>query len=430
MHSDPQATEPTVEFQGRMSDGRTAASMPVRLRFLPAGLELAPDVGEQTVWPYASLSTAEPIRGNSTDVLVSSTQAPGATLFVEDATFAQALRASATQLSTGAMRWKYAKPGLSVAGFVAALVGVVYLFDLTPAHTVATWIPDAARVRMGQQVMQSMTRDKTVCHTDEGRAALDKLTSRLSTVSGAKEKFHVVVVDWDLLNAFATPGSQIVMTRELISDAKSPDEVAGVLAHEMGHGLELHPEAGLVRAIGLSAVVELMSGGGGGTLANAGALLAQLSYTRVAEREADAHAIRILKAAAISPKGLSDFFQRISKLEGDGDDKKADPKANGSKDDPAKNDPAKAKDDLAKGDGAKTDSANKDESAAKDSGFTKYLNTDLLRTHPASKDRAKLIAAQAPYDATPSLTSDEWRALRGICKNAKKPDKEKTATPK
>ncbi len=385
-----------MTFDARMSDGRTAASVPVRVRLTETGLEInAPGTPEPVRWPYASLTSAEPIRKKSTDTLLSSGEMPGATLFVDSAAFTQAVRDRAGQLSTGALRWQYAKPGLIVTAVLALIVAATWIFDLTPARTIAGMLPDAARVRVGQQVVQSMTKDYATCHTDDGRAALDKLTARLSAVSGSKEKFNVVVVNWHLLNAFATPGSQVVLTRELLTDAKHPDEVAGVLAHEMGHGLELHPETGLVRAIGISAALELMSGGQTGTLANIGALLAQLSYTRVAEREADAQALRILKAAAISPKGLSDFFQRISKDEGEDEGKKDEPKA-----------------------GDKADG--KDESAVtKERDFSSYFNTDLLRTHPQSKDRAKLIQAQASYDATPSLSDDEWQALRGICKNAK-----------
>lgn len=396
MHSDPAATPQSASFDGRMSDGRTAASVPVQVSFTETGLVLkAPGTAEPIVWSYPSLTTAEPLRKASTDTLISSSEMPGATLFVEDAAFTRTLGQRATHLSTGALRWQYAKPGLMVTAAIAAIVAAVWLLDLTPARTIAGWLPDGVRVRMGQQVVQSMTKDYPTCHTEDGRAALDKLTARLSAVSGGKEKFNVVVVDWGLLNAFATPGSQIVMTKEIITDAKSPDEVAGVLAHEMGHGLELHPETGLVRAIGISAALELMSGGNTGALANVGALLAQLSYTRVAEREADDHAIRILKASAISPKGLGDFFQRISKIEGDGTDTKPDAK------------PETAKD-------------GKEESAAPEKSYSRYFNTDLLRTHPQSGDRAKLIQAQATYDATPSLSDDEWQALRGICKNSKK----------
>ena len=58
------------------------------------------------------------------------------------------------------------------------------------------------------------------------------------------------MIDWALVNAFATPGGQIIMTRGLVQKAGSPDEVAGVLAHEIGHTIELHPEAGLVQGHG------------------------------------------------------------------------------------------------------------------------------------------------------------------------------------
>jgi Zn-dependent protease with chaperone function len=389
-------------YPGRMSDGRTAASQQVQISLTGEGLDIRGGA-EPLLWPYASLTSAEPIRANSLDTLLSSDTMPGATLFVEGAEFMGGLRERAPNLSVAALRWSYAKPGLIFTGTVAAIAAAVWLFDLSPARTVAGWMPDAARVRMGQQVIQSMTRNKATCHTEEGRAALDKLAGRLTSVSGAREKFNVVVVDWDLLNAFAAPGSQIVLTRELISDAKSPDEVAGVLAHEMGHGLELHPETALVRAIGISAAIELMTGGGsGGTMANIGGFLAQLNYTRVAEREADAHALRILKASAISPKGLADFFERLSKLEGDQSDTPLpQPKEGG-----------------------------KDESAAKSERYDRYISTgaDLLRTHPQSRDRYESIRQQAGYDATPSLSDQEWKDLRSICKNAKKSQKDKSDT--
>lgn len=400
MHSD----QSVPSFEGRMSDGRTAASAKVRLHFAENGLVLTgPDDPAGSVWPYESLSTAEPVNRKSNDTLMSSSSAPGASLFVEGADFTAELLKRAPHLSTGSLRWQYAKPGLVVTAALILIVGSVWLFDLTPARTIAGWLPDAARVRLGQQVVTSMTSQRRVCHTPEGRAALDKMTARLSAVSGAKRPFNVVVVDWDLLNAFAAPGSQILLTRELINGAKTPDEVAGVLAHEMGHGLELHPETGIVRAIGMSAAIELMTGGSSGTLANAGAFLAQLSYTRQAEREADDHALRILKEAKISSKGLGEFFERIAKLEDDEDnDKKSGTKTS---------------------DQSKPD---KEKTSAKNDSFSKYFNSELFRTHPHSHERADLIKAQATYTATPSLTPSEWKALQSICK---KPDKPKPKTP-
>jgi hypothetical protein len=66
---------------------------------------------------------------------------PGATLFVDSAAFTKGLRERASQLSANSLRWQYAKPGLMVTAAIAAIVAAVWIFDLTPAHTVASWLP-------------------------------------------------------------------------------------------------------------------------------------------------------------------------------------------------------------------------------------------------------------------------------------------------
>ena len=184
-------------------------------------------------------------------------------------------------------------------------------------------------------------------------------------------------------NAFATPGGQIIMTRGLIQKAASPDEVAGVLAHEIGHTIELHPEAGLVRAMGLSAAAQLVFAGTTGTAANIGLLLTQLRYTRVAEREADGHAMRILKQAGISAKGFGDFFERLE---------------------PKLANPA-----------AKADDDKKDENKKKVSLGSRIFASEILRSHPLTADRLALVRAQPAYAATPALSTEDWQALREMC---------------
>jgi predicted Zn-dependent protease len=199
---------------------------------------------------------------------------------------------------------------------------------------------------------------------------------------------RVVVIDWNLVNAFAVPGGQIILTRGLLQKVASPDEVAGVLSHELGHVLELHPEAGLVRAMGLAAAAQLMFAGSTGTATNIGLLLTQLRYTRVAEGEADTHAIRILKSAQISPKGFGDFFERL-------EPKSADP--------PGKADEAKGADDGKKGLGSR------------------IFTSELLRTHPLTGQRLGLVRSQPDYPATPALSHSDWRALREMCGQAPTP---------
>jgi len=111
----------------------------------------------------------------------------------------------------------------------------------------------------------------------------------------------------------------MVITNRLIRSAKTPDEVAGILAHEIGHGIERHPEASAIRAMGLSFIFELISGGSSGGAGSLGVMLLQTGYMRRDEFSADAQAIRLLRGARISQKGLADFFARAADEQCDAD---------------------------------------------------------------------------------------------------------------
>jgi len=352
-------------YAGRLSEGQTAASERVEVRLSERGVEIArAGAAAPLIWPYGALTAAAPLARTSEDVLLGYTYMPGVSLFVSDRDFVARLMRAAPQLGAAAQRWRWARPLLAIGAAIVVAVAMAWVLELSPARTIAGLMPDGVRQSLGRQVIQSMAGKRRLCDAPAGRAALDRLTQRLSAASGSDARFSVTVLDWNLLNAFAAPGEQIVLTRELIEQARSADEVAGVLAHEMGHGLELHPESSIVRVVGLNVAIELMLGGGSGTLANLGLLLTQLSYTRAAEREADAHALRILKNAAISPQGIVAFFRRIEGMEG---------------------------------------------------GRDASAGLDLLRSHPATAERAKLAAGQPPYPSTPALSEADWLALRTIC---------------
>jgi predicted Zn-dependent protease len=352
-----------ADVYGRLSDGKTAAAQEVRVTLGTIGLEIVETGGGTTRhWPYAGLEAAEPLSRRAVDALLKSPADAGMTLFVPGASFVRALVSRAPHLSARASRWSHAWPWIAAAAAVAATAIALVLLDISPSRTIATMLPDSVRQVLGTQSLQAMVGDHRSCHSAAGDRALARLTERLAAASD--DKFKVIVVDWDLFNAFAVPGEQIVLTRGLLAKAGSPDEIAGVLAHEMGHGIARDPEAGLVRALGLSAMVELMTGGSSGTLANLGLALAQLSYTRGAERNADATALRLLKEARISAHGFGAFFDRVREVEGDSE-----------------------------------------------------LNGlgGILRTHPATEERQKLVASQPNYPATPSLSEADWNSLRSIC---------------
>jgi predicted Zn-dependent protease len=311
-------------------------------------------------WAYAELAAASPVRSGTSEILLRHVGDPDATLFVSDREFVAALVARAPRLTSRAQRWRVARPLLAGCAALVVLVAALWFLDVSPARGLARLMPDEVRQSLGRQVVMSMSQGRGTCQMPEGQAALERLISRLSPGTGAT-RFTVSVIDWSQLNAFAAPGEQIVLTRGLLDQAKSPDEVAGVLAHEMGHGLELHPEAGIIRAIGISTAAEIVLGGSSSALANIGVLLMQLGYTRAAEHQADVHALRILEQAKVSPRGIADFFRRIDERDGP------------------------------------------------------IGNVSILSTHPQSAERARLAESRATYPTTQALSDADWDALRSIC---------------
>jgi beta-barrel assembly-enhancing protease len=364
-------------FYGRLSDGKSALSTDVDVRLSTTGIDIVERASpyKRDHWPFAALKASEPLRPHAIDVLLKSTTAEGASLFVPDPQFASALLTRAPKLSARAERRRHAMPWLGVIAGIVGLIGALYVFDYSPARTLALSLPDTWRDRLGEQAVESMTESRKVCVEPTGLAALKVLSDRLSAVSAIERPFKVKVYDWSIMNAFAVPGDNVVLTKGMIETVTSADEIAGVLAHEMGHGIELHPETGFIRTVGLAAAVEIMLGGSSGALANMGLLLANLRSTRAAEREADIEGLRLLRQAKISPAGLEQFFERISKEMPD----------------------------------------------RSDSNTSRAL--DMFSTHPPTAERRALIAKQATYDATPALDEAQWKALKGICSQTEAQDK-------
>ena len=363
-------------FSGSLSDGRSAGAKPVEVSLGDGGLEFHVVEGTPVgAWPYAELRSNVPLHARAADVLLSLQPDGNQTLFVADPAFASQLLGRVPALSLARQRWRGLRPGLTVVGAVLAVALVIRFLELDPAHAVARIMPQQSREALGNNFVATLARDHKRCETPASRAALERLTQRLTAAASSNPmQVRVSLLDWRLVNALAAPGGQIVLTRGLVQTAGSPDEVAGVLAHELGHALELHPETGIVRAMGLAAATQLLFAGSAGTVSNVGMVLTQLRYTRIAEREADAHAVRMLKGAGISAKGFGDFFER---LEG---------KA------PATPDKGRSVPGL-----------------------------DLIRTHPATAERIAMVRAQPSYPATPALSAEDWKALREACGPAAPP---------
>jgi predicted Zn-dependent protease len=136
-------------------------------------------------------------------------------------------------------------------------------------------------------------------------------------------QYHFYVVNSDVVNAFALPGGYVYINRGIIERADNVSELAGVLAHEVGHVAERHSIEQLQRAqnanLGLQVLYGVLLGRNPSGVEQAGIQVGGSAvfagYTRDAEREADAVAVGYLMRAGYSPNGLPSFFQELLELQ-------------------------------------------------------------------------------------------------------------------
>jgi predicted Zn-dependent protease len=116
------------------------------------------------------------------------------------------------------------------------------------------------------------------------------------------------------VNAFALPGGEVFVLTGLLEKAGSVEQLAGVLAHELGHVAHRHGMRVLAHRLGLGAALGLVFGGFDqivDALAVAATDLERLAFSREQERDADAFGIELLLRAGIDPRGLPEFFGQL-----------------------------------------------------------------------------------------------------------------------
>jgi predicted Zn-dependent protease len=201
---------------------------------------------------------------------------------------------------------------------LAALLATPFLLltlFLLQADRLAEWItqqiPIEQEMRFGHQAFESMRDSLSLNDNGPAHAAVQELGQRLSAGSNYRYEFHVAVDP--TLNAFAMPGGIVVVNSGLIEATKRPEELAGVLAHELQHVEQRHSLRGLVKQMGLRALWTVATGDFGSTMAAQAALhLTELKFSRDAESEADSQGFATLVRTGIDPSGMPAFFHTMS----------------------------------------------------------------------------------------------------------------------
>ena len=364
----------TSSGPGIFYDGKTSARHSVRVELDRADLLVRTAHGHLLArWPYGEL---EHLSAHDGMLRLGRIDNPVlARLEIHDPELAAAIDEKAASVDrTGAVErrgrtkivgWTIA----AVASFVlVGIFGVPAIADrLTP------YVPNAVERRFGEaadaQVRAMLDSDRKgeafacggVEAEKDGRAALHRLVARLEAAAGLPVPITLAVLRKPEANAFALPGGHIYLFEGLIERAQTPDEIAGVIAHEIGHVANRDSTRSVMQAAGLSFLFGTVLGDfvGGGAVIIATKALLQTSYSREVERRADAFGIELMTRLGGDPRALGAILLRL-----DG---------------------------------------------------TNHPGIKLLLDHPDTKDRLAAINTAPPTKGAALLDPVEWAALKRIC---------------
>jgi predicted Zn-dependent protease len=306
-----------LKATGQFFDGETAMGHHVEASLENGRVTInGPTLKEPRVWTLKSLRAAEtPEAGRP--LRLRSEEHRDERLVLSDSRMIEALLDAEPRIARPVRKGTVLRfAAITVVGLLlVALIGYGLLSMLPPA--VALIIPEEWRQRLGRQTEEALLGSFSQCNSQEGLASIAVLGNRLyEDRADDAPDFTVSIYRLPMINAFALPGGRVVLSGKLIEAAKTPEEVAGVLAHELGHVKNRDPEVAVVRLTGMQVLISLATGSDGGTvLSNLAGLAALLRYTRSAEMKADAYAIDLLNRARIDPLGLKRFFESIKVLE-------------------------------------------------------------------------------------------------------------------
>ena len=250
----------------------------------------------------------------------------------------------------------------------AALASIVFLLAYGvpyAAERLTPLIPQSVERRIGEATdkqVRLLFGDK-VCSGSAGQAAFLKLVNTLRTGMGLDASVDAAVLSSDIPNAIALPGGKIYLFNGLLTRADNPDEIAGVLAHELGHVHNRDSMRNMIYTGGTSFLIGLLFGdiSGSGAIIFATRSLLNASHSRDVENGADTATVDLMHKLGRSPKPMGELLVRITGNQGD-------------------------------------------------------KNFSIFASHPLSEERlARMTREDRQPTGAPILTTEEWNALKAIC---------------
>ncbi len=174
---------------------------------------------------------------------------------------------------------------------------------------------------MGKQLAAEVEKQSKIIDEPILSEYINRLGQNLTRNSDARIPISFKIIDSDSVNAFTLPGGHIFVNSGLIRIAQTEAELAGAMAHEIGHAAARHVTRQQTRAqiANLATIPLIFLGGWTGYALRQGTSLAIpmtfLSFSRAFEGEADLLGLEYMYKAGYDPTATIDIFERIDSLQ-------------------------------------------------------------------------------------------------------------------
>jgi Zn-dependent protease with chaperone function len=210
-----------------------------------------------------------------------------------------------------------------IAIIMALFLGLISLASTQAAGLIVKLIPLKWDEKLGEvsypSAVGSMAPGSSKIEDKYVIQSIEEIKSRLAgALKKTPFKYEVTLLKSPIENAFALPGGKIVIFTGILLKVDSPEELAGIMAHEIMHVEKRHAMRQIVSRLGLTALLQIVLGDAadaGSVILEIGSELLSLGYSRSMESEADKEGIKLLSAAGISADGMIAFFKKMSENE-------------------------------------------------------------------------------------------------------------------
>lgn len=310
-------------FKARSYPSGSADSHAVELTIDPGGMHIRGEDGSSRTIDLSNLDLT--LGGFNENRLFLKDKCTGETFITQDRTMLEQIdhlpphlkeqvHVTRTELKRAPVRQMRAF-GI-VIGIFAAIGVLAYLSLEGMVSYLEHTIPPSIEEKIGDVFLESYkNKDEVEPATAADSRRVERIGQHLvKALDNTKYKYRFHVQSDDEVNAFALPGGNVVVYTGLLRAAKNDSEIAGVLAHEIGHVEKRHTLKRVLRSASWFALFNIAVGG---LDTNSAVVLAKaidlegLRYNRDQEQEADLTGIRIAYKADYNPAGLIEIFERI-----------------------------------------------------------------------------------------------------------------------